>query len=184
MRERAPHDPSPDPRTLEEEVHPPTYSLRVVTQGDKLTCREIDFQKADIYPPVSEEEPRKIVLGPNTPIYHTAKVILIRRIQRLLWEVEADGEMIICKVSMQPPFRSLAKELGAEQINNSVAQLHELETLWCNVKTGTVLIDNEGDATVQDFGGGNTVGWVDEDKYGAPKGDLQGLEEIMAALEE
>ena len=35
---------------------------------------------------------------------------------------------------------------------------------------------------VVDFGGGNTVGWVDRDKYGSIKGEMQGLSKIMAAL--
>ncbi|KAI0423469.1 hypothetical protein F5Y09DRAFT_356376 [Xylaria sp. FL1042] len=72
----------------------------------------------------------------------------------------------------------------AEQIKDCVARLHELGILWCDVKTDNVLIDNEGDAIVLDFGGGNTVGWVDEDKYGTLEGDLQGLEKIMTALKE
>lgn len=35
---------------------------------------------------------------------------------------------------------------------------------------------------VVDFGGGNTVGWMDRNKYGSMEGELQGLGKIMAAL--
>ncbi len=45
-----------------------------------------------------------------------------------------------------------------------------------------MLIDGDGDAVVLDFGGGNTVGWVDHDNYGTMEGEQQGLDKIMAAL--
>ncbi|KAI1291241.1 hypothetical protein F5Y03DRAFT_377292 [Xylaria venustula] len=72
----------------------------------------------------------------------------------------------------------------AEQIKCSVAQLHQVGILWCDPKTDNVLIDDEGDAVVLDFGAGNTVGWVDADKYGTLEGDIQGLEKILAHLRE
>ncbi|TGJ83126.1 hypothetical protein E0Z10_g5627 [Xylaria hypoxylon] len=275
IREIAPHNPLPEPRTLEEELYPPTYVLQIITKGDKLTSQKIDYQSPERYPPVSEQQLREIALGIETPVYHPSNVVLISRIQSLVWKVKVDGEMMICKVSMHPFFGpTLANELGvyqkirqlgdelklpklkgirslndtiillstkltahtifigvvkshtgiiavllsyiphkhhslgmildytkagrlpeteastamrtkwAEQIKHSVTRLHELGILWCDVKTDNVLIDNEGDAVVLDFGGGNTVGWVDQDKYGTLEGDLLGLEKIMAALRE
>jgi hypothetical protein len=44
------------------------------------------------------------------------------------------------------------------------------------------LIDENNDAVLLDFGGGNTLGWVDEDKYGTMEGEQQGLQKIMKAL--
>ncbi|KAH6850504.1 hypothetical protein B0I37DRAFT_390598 [Chaetomium sp. MPI-CAGE-AT-0009] len=50
-----------------------------------------------------------------------------------------------------------------------------------DLKTQNILIDNNGDAVVLDFGGGNTVGWVDN-KYGTMEGEEQGLGKVMEAL--
>jgi serine/threonine protein kinase len=70
----------------------------------------------------------------------------------------------------------------AEQIRYSLAQLHKLGILWRDVKSDNVLIDENNDAVLHDFGGGNTVGWVDREKYGTMEGDQQGLQKIMDAL--
>ena len=70
----------------------------------------------------------------------------------------------------------------ATQIRQSVARMHEIGVLWGDVKTDNVLINDDGDAVVLDFGGGNTLGWVDPDKYGTQECDLQGLDKIMKVL--
>lgn len=70
----------------------------------------------------------------------------------------------------------------ATQIRQCVGRLHELNITWGGIKTDNVLIDDNGDAVVLDFGGGNTHGCVDEEMYGTLEGDLQGLEKIMKAL--
>jgi hypothetical protein len=48
-----------------------------------------------------------------------------------------------------------------------------LGILWRGLKTHNVLIDNNGDAVVLDFVGGNTVGWVDNDKYATMEGEVR-----------
>ncbi|KAI0534186.1 hypothetical protein GGR58DRAFT_483607 [Xylaria digitata] len=248
MQKTAPPIPLPEPRTLEEELYPPTYTLQVLTKGDQLSSHPIDFKSPERFPPVSEQQFR--ALGIETAIYRPSEVTLICRIQNRVWKVEVGGETMICKVSMSDTFGpTLANELEvyqkisqlgngsrfpkmkgavkshtgfiaillgyiphqhhdlsmilddiktgllpkteataamrtkwAEQIKRSVAQLHELGILWRDIKTDNVLIGDEGDAIVLDFGAGNTVGWVDQDKYGTLEGDIQGLEKIMAAL--
>ncbi|KAI0395642.1 hypothetical protein F5Y17DRAFT_422480 [Xylariaceae sp. FL0594] len=70
----------------------------------------------------------------------------------------------------------------AEQIQRTVEQLHGLGVVWGDVKTDNVLIDENDDAFVLDFGGGHPLGWVDEDKHGTVEGDLQGLEKILDVL--
>jgi serine/threonine protein kinase len=60
--------------------------------------------------------------------------------------------------------------------------LHNLGILWRDVKTDNVLLDENNDAVLLEFGGGNTLSWVDEDKYGTMEGDQQGLQKIMKAL--
>ena len=75
------------------------------------------------------------------------------------------------------------RQKWAAQIRDTLAVLHSSGILWLDIKTDNVLIDDDGDAVVLDFGGGNTVGWVDHDKYGTMEGELQGRAKIMAALE-
>ncbi|KAK4247325.1 hypothetical protein C7999DRAFT_41384 [Corynascus novoguineensis] len=74
------------------------------------------------------------------------------------------------------------RQKWATQIRDTLAGLHSLGILWSDIKTDNVLIDEDGDAVVIDFGGGDTVGWVDRDKYGTMEGEMQGLNKIMAAL--
>ncbi|KAI0973618.1 hypothetical protein F4678DRAFT_425354 [Xylaria arbuscula] len=250
MQKMAPSSPLPKPRTLEEELYPPTYALQVLTKGGQLSAHVIDYKSPEGYPALSEQE--FIALGIETTIYRPSEVTLISRLQGRVWKVEVGGEPMICKISMTDNFGpTLANELGvyrkvnqlgneskfprmkgvvkshmgviaillsyiphkyhslrmilhhtkdgllpkteattamrtkwAYQIMRSVEQLHEVGILWRDVKTDNVLIDDEGDAVVLDFGGGNTVGWVDANKYGTLEGDIQGLEKIMAHLKE
>jgi serine/threonine protein kinase len=74
------------------------------------------------------------------------------------------------------------RQKWAQQIRETLAELHGLGILWRDLKTQNVLIDNNGDAVVLDFGGGNTVGWVDNGKYATMEGEEQGLRKIMEAL--
>lgn len=70
----------------------------------------------------------------------------------------------------------------ATQIEKTLRGLHDLGILWRDLKTDNVLINEDGDAVLLDFGGGNTHGWVDHDKYGTMEGEEQGLKKIMEAL--
>ena len=74
------------------------------------------------------------------------------------------------------------RQKWAMQIRGTVAGLHGLGILWRDIKTDNVLINDDGDAVVLDFGGGNTMGWVYHDKYGSMEGEEQGLEKMMLAL--
>ncbi|KAK3297226.1 uncharacterized protein B0H64DRAFT_473366 [Chaetomium fimeti] len=75
-----------------------------------------------------------------------------------------------------------SRQRWAWQIKETVAGLHGVGILWRDLKTHNILIDDNGDAVVLDFGGGNTVGWVDNDKYATMQGEEQGLGKIMEAL--
>jgi hypothetical protein len=54
--------------------------------------------------------------------------------------------------------------------------------LWRDAETDNEIINEDGDAVVLDFGGGNTMGWVDRDRYGSMEGEEQGLGKVMEAL--
>ncbi|PNP76459.1 hypothetical protein FNYG_10197 [Fusarium nygamai] len=70
----------------------------------------------------------------------------------------------------------------ASQIQGSIDLLHNKGIVWGDAKAENVLIDQNDDAWVVDFGGGYTLGWVDEDKTGTLEGDQQGLVKIINML--
>ncbi|OIW35583.1 hypothetical protein CONLIGDRAFT_690191, partial [Coniochaeta ligniaria NRRL 30616] len=71
----------------------------------------------------------------------------------------------------------------ATQISGSLHELHERGLVWGDVKAENVLVDQEDNAWLTDFGPGYTEGWVDKHKVGTVEGDLQGLAKIMAMLD-
>ncbi|KAF5254509.1 hypothetical protein FANTH_767 [Fusarium anthophilum] len=70
----------------------------------------------------------------------------------------------------------------ASQIQRSIDHLHKKGIIWGDAKAENVLIDQNDDAWVIDFGGGYTAGWVDEDKAVTLEGDRQGLAKILDML--
>jgi hypothetical protein len=70
----------------------------------------------------------------------------------------------------------------ARQIQETVEQLHSAGLVWGDATAENVIIDKNNDAWLIDFGGGYTEGWVDEDKTGTIKGDLQGMAKIAEYL--
>lgn len=72
--------------------------------------------------------------------------------------------------------------MWATQIRDTLEGLHGLGGLWRDVKTDNVLIDEDRDAVVIDFGRGNTLAWAVRDKYGTMESEIQGLNTIMAVL--
>ncbi|KAK0120339.1 hypothetical protein ONS95_011745 [Cadophora gregata] len=70
----------------------------------------------------------------------------------------------------------------ASQLRESLAALHEAEITWGDAKADNILIDNEMNAWIIDFGGGYTKGWVDPELAGTKEGDLQGMAKVMDLL--
>lgn len=270
MRELAPLS-TPEPRTLQERIYPPTYALRVFAKDGGLASQElVNFKLPAKYPPITEAKLQEIGLDDTLPVIGPSQIILGPRLQSLVWKVAVGGEDMVCKVAIDIFGQSVSEELEtylkirkagitddlrvpelkgaptqfcvvnfradtvlgivrshtgvigillsyvshkhhslrvllelvkegtvpeteataslklkwAEQIRHSLAQLHKLGILWRDVKSDNILIDENSDAVLLDFGGGNTVGWVDHDKYGSMEGDQQGLQKIMKALGE
>ncbi|RMZ85922.1 hypothetical protein DV736_g6524, partial [Chaetothyriales sp. CBS 134916] len=77
--------------------------------------------------------------------------------------------------------RSLEKK-WQQQIMETLQELHSHEIVWGDVKPDNVLIDNNKDAHLIDFGGGFNSEYVDEDVIETVQGDLQGVSRIMEAI--
>lgn len=70
------------------------------------------------------------------------------------------------------------------QITEAVEYLHGRGLVWGDAKAANVLVTQNGDAILIDFGGGYTPDWVDADNQGTLAGDLQGLERIIKWLKD
>lgn len=70
----------------------------------------------------------------------------------------------------------------ADQITYSLGKLHERGVIWGDAKADNILIDENDDAWINDFGVSYTVGWVDKEKAGTLEGDMQGLAKILDVL--
>lgn len=69
------------------------------------------------------------------------------------------------------------------QIEDTARKLHENGIVWGDVKPNNVLIDEEDNAWVIDFGGGYNSGFVDEDVIETVEGDVQGISRIKEYME-
>ncbi|KAI1099213.1 hypothetical protein F4804DRAFT_349567 [Jackrogersella minutella] len=75
------------------------------------------------------------------------------------------------------------REKWAAQIRETVDQLHDIGVVWGDGKTSNVIIDNNDDAWLIDFGGGWTEGWVDEELDDTVEGDEQVVRNIVKFLD-
>ena len=70
------------------------------------------------------------------------------------------------------------------QVTSTLDRLHEAGIVWGDVKAGNVLIDEEENAWVVDFGGGYTQGWVEKRCMETVEGDQEGIVKIKEFLYE
>ena len=73
-------------------------------------------------------------------------------------------------------------EKWTSQIKEAIEYLHQRDLVWGDAKAGNVLIDNDGNAILIDFGGGVTKDWVDKEHYETCEGDWQGYDRILAFM--
>ena len=73
----------------------------------------------------------------------------------------------------EPPASTRARWVS--QLDAAITELHEAGVVWGDVKAENVLIDQDNDAWITDFGGGYTEGWVDKRVAGTVEGDLAGM---------
>jgi serine/threonine protein kinase len=74
------------------------------------------------------------------------------------------------------------RERWATQIEETLQQLHDINVVWGDAKSANILIDDNHNAWILDFGGGNTVGWVPEELVGTKEGDLHALKIILEVI--
>ncbi|KAF5971648.1 cocaine esterase [Fusarium bulbicola] len=70
------------------------------------------------------------------------------------------------------------RERWAQQVSDTVRQLHAAGIVWGDAKPDNVLVDQENNAWLIDFGGGYTNGWVSKELSGTVEGDLEGLKKM------
>ncbi|KAF9783640.1 hypothetical protein IL306_008767 [Fusarium sp. DS 682] len=74
------------------------------------------------------------------------------------------------------------REKWASQIRETIESLHKHGLVWGDAKPSNVVIGDQDDAWLIDFGGGYTQGWVDEELMETKEGDEQALSKIIAYL--
>lgn len=102
----------------------------------------------------------------------------------LLSYVDCAGCLLSTKVIPEdvddPPMSVRRKWM--QQLDTTLSGLHEAGIIWGDVKAENVLIDQNDNAWITDFGGGYTDGWVDKALAETIEGDLMGMAKIRQFL--
>ena len=134
---------------------------------------------------------------------HTAQHTASINIPKLLGLIETPGDAkvigILEEIIPQPEGVELStlgriedvltipterRKAWAAQIRKTVDWLHSIGVIWGDGKADNVLIhSNTDEAWLIDFGGGATVGWVDENLVETAGGDDQAVERIYDFLQ-
>lgn len=72
----------------------------------------------------------------------------------------------------------------ANDLNNTLDGLRKAGCIWGDAKPDNVLVDNEDNVWLVDFGGGYTLAWLGEEQQGAQRGDLDAMKKIRQWLEQ
>ena len=94
--------------------------------------------------------------------------------------IDSKGSLGFPELSEDSPRE--VREKWMAQVEETVQQLHSNGIFWGDVKPNNVLIDEDGNAWVIDFGGGYNSRFVDEELVGTADGDLQGLSRLREFL--
>lgn len=117
IQELAPATPPPEAQTLQDYLYPEAYTLQVLTKDQKLASHRLhDYAPPDGHPPISEDKLRAMDLDGDIPVFNSSQVVLGQRLQSLVWKVDVDGELMLCKVTSKAHFwNSLSDELATYQ---------------------------------------------------------------------
>ncbi|KAF5571076.1 kinase-like domain-containing protein [Fusarium phyllophilum] len=95
----------------------------------------------------------------------------------LLTHVDTRGCPLSTKIALgepdDPPPE--VRQRWMDQIEAAVSGLHGAGIVWGDVKAENILVDQDNNAWVTDFGGGYTRGWVDKEIAETMEGDRMGM---------
>ncbi|KAG7419247.1 putative serine/threonine-protein kinase KIN1-like protein [Fusarium oxysporum f. sp. rapae] len=74
------------------------------------------------------------------------------------------------------------KHKWASQVRQTIETIHRHGLIWGDGKPSNIIIDEQDNAWLIDFGGGYRRGWIDEDLAETKEGDEQALEKIVELL--
>ncbi|KAI1015409.1 hypothetical protein LB504_010940 [Fusarium proliferatum] len=94
----------------------------------------------------------------------------------LLTYIDCGHRTLRCAAN--PDISRETRQKWAQQVKDTLRQLHAAGIIWGDAKPDNVLVDQKNDAWLIDFGGGCTHGWVSKELSGTVEGDLQGLNKI------
>ncbi|EMT72148.1 hypothetical protein FOC4_g10004004 [Fusarium odoratissimum] len=98
----------------------------------------------------------------------------------LLNYIDCGHRTLLC--AAKPDTSRELRQTWAQQVHDTVRQLHAAGIVWGDAKPDNVLVDQKNDAWLIDFGGGYTNGWVPKELSGTVEGDLQALKKINEFL--
>ncbi|KAI1453511.1 hypothetical protein F4805DRAFT_443141 [Annulohypoxylon moriforme] len=122
----------------------------------------------------------KAGLGPHLNICCLHGVVLGKNehvLGILLTYIDCGDCPLSCRVDPDYPPASV-RQRWASQLDTALAELHKSGVVWGDVKAENVLVDQDDNAWITDFGGGYTRGWVDEKMAGTVEGDLAGMAKL------
>ncbi|QYT02060.1 Protein kinase domain-containing protein [Trichoderma simmonsii] len=102
----------------------------------------------------------------------------------LLTYIDCGGRPLSARVHPEEPDDPTPAigERWMGQLETALSALHENIIVWGDVKAANVLIDENEDAWLVDFGGGYTEGWVDKEVAGTVMGDFTGMTRLRTLL--
>ncbi|KAF2020987.1 hypothetical protein BU24DRAFT_416667 [Aaosphaeria arxii CBS 175.79] len=185
-------------RLGEDAVAVPTYPRKVYVkpgcedesegEGEEVLCFFKQMLAGDVSTTVTElatyAKMRAAGLGDDVRVSRLVGVVedegTGRVVGLLLGYVECGNRTLVCAASDGKG--GALREKWAGQVRRSVEELHARGIVWGDAKPENVLVDENDDAWLIDFGGGYTSGWVDKELVNTQEGDLQGLQRIEEFL--
>ncbi|KAF4949254.1 hypothetical protein FGADI_9025 [Fusarium gaditjirri] len=98
----------------------------------------------------------------------------------VLTYIDCGHRTLLC--AAKPDVSRELRQSWAQQVHDTVQELHTAGIVWGDAKPDNVLVDQKNNAWLIDFGGGYTNGWVPKELSGTVEGDLQGLRKINEFL--
>ncbi|KAI9147527.1 hypothetical protein HJFPF1_12553 [Paramyrothecium foliicola] len=99
----------------------------------------------------------------------------------LLTYIDCKNKTLFC--AAKPGSEASTRRKWAKQIGETLACLHRSGIVWGDAKPDNVVIDQNQDAWLIDFGNSYTEGWVPRELAGTVEGDQVGLDKIARFLE-